>query len=683
MKRWLDALLVLTLIFVLPYAAFCQTTHIDSLKRLVPGLPKDSTRVNLLNDISKKLYFENPEDAIKYAEKAKELSEEIGYKKGLGYSLKNIGLGYYALGNYPEVLVNWQQSLDVFQSIGDKPGEANMLSNIGAVYVDKGDAVHGLETLLKALKLAEEVKDTVRIATVLTNIATIYEFDGANYHQALKYQKRALELGVATQNYELIGTVASNMGQIYLTTNILDSALLFYEQSEVAFERADGLQNLPPTLASIGKLYAKKGDFNKAIAYLEEAIQLSSKLGNKQKTVTGLTFLGDTYKMSNHYQLAIDYYFKAEKLAVETGATPQLKDIYEGLFDAYEKKGDFKNAFKYHVALAETNDKLYTEKTSQKLDRLQFEFDLEKKESEIALLTKDKALKELELEKQTLTKNALLAGVAFLALLAFFLYTNYKQKDKTSKMLARQNSEIIMQKEEIESQRDDIEGQKKEIEGLMLNILPVEVAQELRKTGKATPRYYESVTVLFTDFKEFTRIAETLSAQHLVADLNECFIAFDKIIEEFGLEKIKTIGDAYMCACGIPSEVADHPQRTVRAALAIQKYIEDENTSRRERGAAIWELRIGIHTGPVIAGVVGKKKFAYDIWGNAVNLASRLETNGKEGKVNISESTYELVKDSFDCVYRGKIYAKNIGDVSMYFVEKEIQPAEVVDRVTV
>jgi len=535
--------------------------------------------------------------------------------------------------------------------------------------------------LLKALTIAEELKDTLRIATVLTNIGSIYEND--NYAQALKYNIRALSLGEAINDYELIGNVAVNIGHIYVVQNDIDSALFMYGKSEAALRKLPGSQYLPATLASIGKAYSLKNEFRSAIRYNQEAITLGEKLASPVILTMATTYLADTYRMSKDYKQAINTYLRAEKIGKEVGATFELKGVYKGLAEAYENLGDYKSAYKSHVALAETEAKLYTEDTSKKINKLQFEFDLEKKESEIALLTKDKALKELELEKETLTKNALLAGVAFLALLAFFLYTNYKQKDKTSKMLARQNNEIMLQKEEIESQRDDIEGQKKEIEGLMLNILPVEVAQELRKTGKATPRYYESVTVLFTDFKEFTRIAETLSAQDLVADLNQCFIAFDKIIDEFGLEKIKTIGDAYMCACGIPSEVEDHPQRTVRAALAIQKYIDDENASRKERGAAIWELRIGIHTGPVIAGVVGKKKFAYDIWGNAVNLASRLETNGKEGKVNISETTYDLVKESFECVYRGKIYAKNIGDVSMYFVEKEIQPAEVVNSIPV
>jgi class 3 adenylate cyclase len=217
----------------------------------------------------------------------------------------------------------------------------------------------------------------------------------------------------------------------------------------------------------------------------------------------------------------------------------------------------------------------------------------------------------------------------------------------------------------------EVSTQKLEIENLLLNILPVETAQELKVKGSATPREYELVTVLFTDFKDFSLIAESLSPQELVAELNAYFMAFDEIIEKHNLEKIKTIGDAYMCAGGIPLPNQTHPADAVRAGLAIQKYMEAENEKKKARGALPWYLRIGIHTGPVVAGVVGRKKFAYDIWGDAVNVASRMESCGEAGKVNISDTTYKFVKDHYNCFYRGKVSAKNKGEVDMYFVEKE------------
>jgi class 3 adenylate cyclase len=183
------------------------------------------------------------------------------------------------------------------------------------------------------------------------------------------------------------------------------------------------------------------------------------------------------------------------------------------------------------------------------------------------------------------------------------------------------------------------------------------------------------VSVLFTDFKGFTKIAEKLTPAELVEELNTCFLEFDHIIDKHNLEKIKTIGDAYMCAGGIPVANDTNPVDIVHAGLEIKEYMENLKREREEAGQDFWELRIGIHTGPVIAGVVGKNKFAYDIWGDAVNTASRMESSGIPGKVNISGSTYELIKDHFNCTHRGKIEAKNKGEIDMYIVDGKKETA--------
>jgi class 3 adenylate cyclase len=252
------------------------------------------------------------------------------------------------------------------------------------------------------------------------------------------------------------------------------------------------------------------------------------------------------------------------------------------------------------------------------------------------------------------------------AIEAFRLRTTNKKLIQELKMA----NEYLEQK--VLERTMEVSTQKVEIEKLLLNILPVETAQELKQKGFATSKYYENVSILFTDFKDFTKIAESLSPQELVAELNNCFIAFDEIIEKNNLEKIKTIGDAFMCAGGIPVANQSHPVDAVRAGLEIQTYMDAMNEKRRAQGELPWHLRIGIHTGPVVTGVVGRKKFAYDIWGDAVNIASRMESSGEAGKVNISDSTFMLVKDKFFCQYRGKISAKNKGDVDMYFVEGAI-----------
>jgi class 3 adenylate cyclase len=206
-------------------------------------------------------------------------------------------------------------------------------------------------------------------------------------------------------------------------------------------------------------------------------------------------------------------------------------------------------------------------------------------------------------------------------------------------------------------------------EALLLNILPKEIAGELKTYGRAEAKHFDQVTVMFTDFKNFTGISEKLSPTELVAEIDTLFRAFDRIISRHPIEKIKTIGDSYMCAGGLPVPNNTHAFDVVNASLEILHFMQQHLQERKKEGWEPFEIRIGVHTGPVVAGIVGEKKFAYDIWGDTVNLASRMETSGEAGKINISYSTYELIKDKFNCTYRGKINAKSKGETDMYFVE--------------
>lgn len=210
----------------------------------------------------------------------------------------------------------------------------------------------------------------------------------------------------------------------------------------------------------------------------------------------------------------------------------------------------------------------------------------------------------------------------------------------------------------------DVAVEHERSERLLLNILPAELAKELSATGVARPARYDSATILFTDFSGFTQVVSAMPADRMVAELNEIFGAFDDICDELGVEKIKTIGDAYMAAAGLPKPCADHAQRCVRAGLRMLDYLEQRNRT----SAFKWSLRVGIHSGPVVTGVVGKRKYAFDVWGDTVNIASRMESAGEPGRVNVSAYTYDLIRAEFECEYRGKVDAKGKGQIDMYFV---------------
>ena len=631
-------IIFLTLLFIFSFSAVSFANEMDSLKKLLSSPLTNTARVDVLNALSVSYFNDNPDTSIVVAASAKVLAEKINYKPGLALALKNMGRGYYMKGEYVDAIKKWQMALDVYKQINDRKGEANILNNMAAVYFNKGDEAKSLELNFQSLKIAEEINDSLRIVTSLTNIGGVYTNKEATYKKSIEYFLRSYKLSHSIKDDYLIGLSSGNLGEIYYKMNQDSIALIYLYESAKAFK---GTEAMPYADNYIGRVYTRRKEFDKAIEKHMQAYELSKKLDTRLDITQSLIGLGQAYNAKGENAAAVDAYKRSIDYSLPLNATAELRDAYQGLSNAFKKRNDFANAFRYHELLLAVKDTIYNIDTDKKLGSLEFVFNIEKKESEIKLLNKDKEIQKTELQRQKLVRNGFIGGFAIVLLFASVFFT----------------------------QRNKISKSKKRSDELLLNILPEETAEELKATGTAKTKSFDLVSVLFTDFKNFTQASELLTPEELVAEINHCYSEFDRIITRHGIEKIKTIGDSYMCAGGLPVTNQTHPFDVVSAGLEMVGFIEKNKQDRILKGQPYFELRLGIHTGPVVAGIVGIKKFAYDIWGDTVNTASRMESSGQIGKVNISGGTYQLIKDKFTCTHRGKIEAKNKGVIDMYFVE--------------
>jgi adenylate cyclase len=392
------------------------------------------------------------------------------------------------------------------------------------------------------------------------------------------------------------------------------------------------------TLSNIGYAFAINEQFDSSEFYLRKALQLAL---NRQAFGALSSIYNNLAGLSQNPNKTLNYVDSSVYYASLSGSNEDLLIAYQNKALWHYEKGEFKNGYDLLWQSFLLKDSLFGEQKLKAFAEMEQRFESEKKNIKINLLEGENEIAKLKAARN-LGINFSLAG-ALLGILSVALAFYHLSKKR--KIL---NEELI-----IEKQKSD---------DLLLNILPEEVAEELKSSGKSEAKLYNQVTVLFTDFVNFTGLSEQMSPTELVQEIHKNFTQFDAIIDKHGLEKIKTIGDAYLAVCGLPHASEDHAIRVAAAALDIQKFMATNHGK--------FQIRIGIHSGPVVAGIVGVKKYAYDIWGDTVNTAARMEQNSIAGKINISGATHQLIKDHFNCEYRGKINAKNKGEVDMYFVNR-------------
>ncbi len=605
-RRTLLTFIILNLSFI----ASAQQPNIDSLYTVWQDQTQpDSTRVKAYRDYIWKGYlFNNPDTAFILAEKLVAFANQNQYPKAEVQANNIQGVSFYLKGNYPEALNYYQRNLIIQEELGANNGMANSLNNIGIIYTEQGNFPKALNYYQRSLKIREEIGDKKGISITLGNIGAIYRNQG-NLPKALIYNKRSLKIREEIGDKSGIASSLNNIGIIYYVQGKNSEALIYYQRSLKIKEEIGGKRGITSSLISIGNVYIKQGYYSKAITICQKSLTISKDIG------------------SVAYQ----------------------KSACQCLYEANKALGNGNAALAYHEQMLLLEDSLHSKETAKKLQ--QMEFAKKVLQDSITTAEKERLIEEAyqeEIRAGEKTRNIGLGITLFFILLAGSVYNRlrYVRKSKAALQVEKDRSE-----------------------NLLLNILPEEIAQELKEKGRADARDFDMVSILFTDFKGFTEASAKLSASELVMEINHCFEAFDGIMEKHKIEKIKTIGDAYMAAGGLPVPTDDSVKNTVLAALEMQTFITQRKAEMDDAGRPAFEMRVGIHTGPVVAGIVGVKKFQYDIWGDTVNTAARMESSGEVGKVNISQATYELLKTDPDFVFesRGKIEAKGKGKIEMYF----------------
>ena len=501
-----------------------------------------------------------------------------------------------------------------------------------------GDLEQALDAYFKSVDAAMKVHYTIGEGLTYGAIADVYSISGNHANAMLYYHKAINTLRQTTDAVSLASTI-SNAGDEFLNIKMYDSALLYFAESGSLFEKANYKAGMAYNLGNIGMVYANINKNSLAEKNINQAIAMLEKLKDYYPICVYLLSMCDIYRDKGDEKTALTYANRSLRLAMQYGLKDQVSAANLKLYQLYEKAGDPATALCYFKDHINYRDSVNNITTVQKMADLRTNYEVSRKQTEVDLLNK---------QKQNQRRLTVASTVALLStiLLAIGLYRRYHFVKKTNAL---------------------IEQERGRSDHLLLNILPEETAWELKNSGHVKAKRFESVTVMFTDFRNFTVYASQLSPEKLVQTVDFYFSRFDMIIESYGLEKIKTIGDAYMCAAGLPFPTPDHALNMVKAAMEIVAFVAQTRQSATP-GDPCFDIRVGVHTGPVVAGVVGIKKFAYDIWGDTVNIAARLESNSETGRINISEHTYDLVKDQIACEYRGEIEAKNRGPLKMYFV---------------
>lgn len=515
-----------------------------------------------------------------------------------------VALSEYHAARYREALENLMQAQERFAALQCPEEEGICEMVMGSIYRSMGDLELAIRYLMRAYWALEHTsKYQLMLGYCTYNLGGGFS-ELRQFDESLKYYSIFLQLSEAGGNLNFIARAHNGIGEVHLQQGDHPQALRSLTRALELFDRGVHPASRARVLTDLGKYHYQLNELQRALSLQQEALAIREELNIPNGAITNLVHMAEILARLGRNDEAIARLHDALGKAERIGVKQKLFQVHRLLSGIHASMNDIPKAFEHFKRFHEVKEDVYHDDAEKKAANLRLAFEME----------------------QTRRENVL-----------------------------------------IREQKEAIEAEKKESERLLLNILPAQVAEDLKRTGGSPAQQFSDVTVMFLDFVGFTSIAERLTPQDLVNELHESFSAFDRIVSAHGIEKIKTVGDAYMCVSGLPAAVPDHAERMVNAALEIQRHMRERKELHGHR-EGLHDIRIGINTGPVVAGIVGIKKFAYDIWGDTVNVASRMESSSATGMINISGSTYALVKDKFQCDHRGRIHAKNKGEIDMYFV---------------
>lgn len=699
MKTILLASLFTQLIFQFSFAIaddkpLSGQAKIDSLLSELPKAKGDTNEVVLLINLSKETFKRDKTKGIEYSIKSNELAKRINFESGIfeSYSLTaiqyfksnqlqksiniyldlikklekdknkkqlarhygNLGASYLNNSDYKLALKYQNKSYEIYKEINDSVGLATNLINICVIQSRLGDFPLSLEYGLKSLEMFEQLNDSNKIAHSLGMLGVLYR-NMNNDKKALEHYKMAFKINQHLKNELQMAENLANIGGIYKSKRKFDSALNNYLDAIEILEKLEYKPYLAMQHGNIGNLYADLKDYSKSLEYYNKALELNREINRKSGIANNLGGKGEVYyllaidtsidnrsqELSRKYLnkesnliKSIDYLESAIDILNEIGEISTASMFYEILHLAYEKQGNYKKSLYSLRKHKEFNDSLFKQENADKIAALEKarEDDLKQKEIE-----KQKIQIAEQEKREQLILYFSIGFIIVMAIVMFIIYRLLKRSDK-----------------------------------LLYNVLPVSIAKRLKNKEHPISDYFTQASIVFIDIVNFTEMAKDEDPRRVVESLNKIFTHYDTIANKYGLEKIKTIGDSYMAAAGIPEVQKDNTHRAAQMALEVKQLMSDYRTAD---GTKI-EVRIGLDCGPVVAGVIGENKFIYDMWSDAVNTASRMESTSESGQVHITDRFREAVSEyeEFEYVERGEIEIKGKGMMKTYYIEsKEVE----------